>query len=56
MDESLKMIKNLVSDSATGKKIDKCRQMMDGGGSFAASISETGIFSPLYAKIGRYGL
>lgn len=55
LDQSLKLAATLVDDSTFEKKVQHCQELMDSGTDFSAALSETGIFSGIYARMVTIG-
>lgn len=50
-DESLSMVCNLVNNEDMDAKVEKCKEMMQKGFSFADALCNTGIFTSMYARM-----
>ena len=54
--ESLVMIEKLSDNPQMSKRIEKCRQLIEGGISFAAAVEQSEIFPPLYSRMLEVGM
>ena len=50
-DESLSMVCNLVNNDDMAQKVEKCKELMQKGFSFADALCNTGIFTSMYARM-----
>lgn len=55
LDESLELIRNIMSGEAIKAKIDKCRDCMQQGMSFPEAVEQIGIFEKLHCRMIRVG-
>lgn len=55
VDESMRLIKNVVDAGGVSDKVEQCRVMMEGGSSFPDAIEHMGIFQPLHSHMIRLG-
>lgn len=54
-DHSLEMTERLIENPVIRKKLSRCRELVEGGGSFSDAITQTGIFSGVYARMVSVG-
>ena len=55
-DASLEMAQKLTGGSAVSEKIEKCRQLIVDGESFANSVTRTELFEPIYCRMLAIGV
>ncbi len=53
--QALELIPELIADDRNVKKAVKCKEVMEETGDFAAAVSESGLFPPLYERMIRMG-
>ena len=54
-DQSLELAAALTEDAAFLQKASKCQELLDGGSDFSVALSESGIFSGIYARMVTVG-
>ncbi len=55
LDESLELIRGIISDEGVNQKIDKCRECMQQGMSFPEAVEQIGLFEKLHCRMIRVG-
>jgi type IV pilus assembly protein PilC len=55
LDESLRLIANVVDSDCVGDKVEQCRIQMEQGLSFPDAVDQLGIFEPLHSRMIRLG-
>ena len=56
MDEAMALSERIIDDKTSKGKISKCAEMMQEGEPFAACVSETDIFAPLFSRMIAIGV
>ncbi len=55
LDESLRLVTNVVDSNDVGDKVEQCRLQMEQGLSFPDAVERLGIFEPLHSRMIRLG-
>ena len=56
LEHALELIPDMLPDKRNMKKAQKCRELMEQNGDFAAAVEQAGIFEPLHQKMIRVGV
>lgn len=55
IEKGLEMLPELLDDERLGEKVNRCRELLNENGDFAAAVEEIGMFEPLHQRMLRVG-